>query len=89
MAMAISPETAKKNEEVNSKEKEDQWIQVQKSGKPMQGSRKKVKPALGDSATGSASISQVVNIPKDAHNPFVVLNSSETILEEGKCGKWK
>ena len=31
MAIAISPETAqKKIEEVNSKEKEDQWIQVQK-----------------------------------------------------------
>ena len=76
--------TTKKIEEVNSKEKEDQWIQVQKSGKPVQGSKKKGKSALGDSVAGIASISQAVDIPKDVHNPFAVLNSSETILKEGE-----
>ena len=77
MAIAISPETAqKKIEEVNSKEKEDQWIQVRKTRKPVQGFKKKGKSAIGDFVAGTASISQAVD-----HNPFVVLNSSETILE--------
>ena len=42
----------------------------------MQGSKKKGKSALGDSVTGIDSISQATDIPKDVHNPFVILNSS-------------
>ena len=70
------PKLQKKIEEVNSKEKEDQWIQVQKSGKRVHGSKKKGKSAFGDSVARSGSISQVADIPKDVHNPFVILNSS-------------
>ena len=40
---------------------------------------------LGDSVAKSTPIlSQVAPIPKDSPNPFVVLNSSEAILEEGE-----
>ena len=84
-AMAILLEIAKKkSKEVNVKEKEDQWTQVQKTRKSVQGFKKKGKSVIGDFVVGTASNSQAVNIPKVDHNSFVVLNSSETILEEGE-----
>ena len=72
----------KKYEKENVKEKEDQWTQVQKTGKSGQGFKKKGKSIIGDFVAGTAS--QAGEILKGDHNSFDVLNSSETILEEGE-----
>ena len=63
--MAILLETAKKKyEEVNAKEKEDQWVQVQKIGKSVQEFKKKGKSVISDPVAGTTSIPGLLIYPK-------------------------
>ena len=50
----------------------------------MQGFKKKGKSVIGDYVVGTAANSKDDDMPKVDNNPFDILNSSETIIEEGE-----
>ena len=78
----------KKSEEEIENEKDKQWTQVQKAGSSNQGPIKKGKESKtmkGDSIVGkNYLIPRAVDISKAPSNHFVVLSSSEALLEGGE-----